>query len=277
LFNIPQEIPIAVTYTDEEGDIITLSSDLELQEVLSNPSNKTIKFILKTSNGKNLQNTFIDRERSIDTIIDEETSSLINGVSAIQIEESNNHNHKHETVSGYKHVHITMTDDVDNQETPGETSKKAAESTNNNRIQEENQESSNSEPEIIVIITRNRRHHQGFGRHHPYRNFGRGFRHESSSQQGCNTASRGCGYRGRQKISSEVLAEKINLLHSMGFFNDNLEELIKKYNGNLEHIIEVLLFNQQNEQSEEKNKEKEVREENGEQSMEVEENLPYDL
>jgi hypothetical protein len=79
------------------------------------------------------------------------------------------------------------------------------------------------------------------------------------------------------------VAEKINTLHSMGFFNDNLEDLVKKYNGNLEFIIEVLLFNQQNEQNSEIDREvreQVVRKENGEgdQPMEVEEeNRPYVL
>src|SRR5215213_3676207 len=77
LFNIPQEIPIAVTYIDEDGDVITLSSDIELQEALSNNAN-TIKFVLTTSDVNNLN----DRERSIDTVIDEEeTSNLISGIS----------------------------------------------------------------------------------------------------------------------------------------------------------------------------------------------------
>src|SRR6266498_3264568 len=105
LFNIPKEIQMIVSYTDEEGDVITLSSDLELQEVLSNSSNNTIKFILTTSNMNNLNdnNNVLDRERSIDTVIDdEETSNLINGVSAIHIEDPNN-----------KYKHVTITDEVD--------------------------------------------------------------------------------------------------------------------------------------------------------------------
>ena len=57
-------------------------------------------------------------------------------------------------------------------------------------------------------------------------------------------------------------------LKLLGFFNDNLEEIVKKYDGNLESIIEALLFSQNNE----KNKEV-VREENDKkyQPMEIEE------
>src|SRR3954469_3342143 len=75
LFNISKELQIIVSYTDEEGDVITLSSDLELQEVLSNYSNNTIKFVLTTliMNNLNDNNVLDDREKSSDTIIDEET------------------------------------------------------------------------------------------------------------------------------------------------------------------------------------------------------------
>jgi hypothetical protein len=256
LFNIPKEIPITVTYTDEEGDVITLSSDLELQEVLSYSSNNTVKFVLTTSNMiNNLNyNNLIDRERSIDTVIDdEETSNLINGVSAIQIEDQNNN----KTVPEYKHV--TVTEEVEDpffsqqqylsQETLGENSKSAVKSTNareNNSSIEGNQENNNDddEPKIIVIIARNpwsRRRRERLGGCNPYYPLhifgGRSHRgcHFDETQQGyndsgCNrtASSRGYGcsryYHKRQQISSEVIAEKINILHSMGFFNDNLEK-----------------------------------------------------
>ncbi|RIA86162.1 hypothetical protein C1645_780299 [Glomus cerebriforme] len=297
LFNIPKEIQIIVSYTDEEGDIITLSSDLEFQEVLSNSSNNnnnTIKFVLTTTN---TNNNVLDRERSIDTVVDEETSNLINGVSAIQIEDSSNNNNEHKSNSNYKHV--TITDEVDDplfsqeqyssQETPGETSKNATESINNDNVQgknhstkrnQENQENSDDDgPEIIVIITRNpwlHRRRQRFGECNPYyRCFGGRSHHNSRCDRTASSRGYGCGryYRRNQQISSEVVAEKLNILHSMGFVNDNLEELIKKYNGNLELIIEVLLFNQQNEQN---NERKEVTNDEKDQPMEVEEEyIPY--
>jgi hypothetical protein len=306
LFNIPKEFQIIVSYTDEEGDVITLSSDLELQEVLSNYSNNTIKFILTTSimNNLNDNNVLDDRERSTDTIIDEETSNLISGVSSIQIEDPSNN----QTTSKYKHV--TITEEIDDplfnqrQETAGENSKSATESNNNDNVKEnnspveENQENDDDEPhEIIVIITRSpwlHRRRERFGEYSPYYScytFGGRSRygcHSGETQQGNDNANRcyrnasyrghGCGryYRRRQQISSEIVAEKINILHSMGFFNDNLEELVKRYNGNLESVIEVLLFNQQNEQNKQA-----VREESGEkdQPMEIEEenNKPYVL
>jgi hypothetical protein len=310
LFNIPKEFQIIVSYTDDEGDVITLSSDLELQEVLLNNSNNAIKFILTTSIMNNLNddnNVLDDREKSTDTIIDDETSNLINGVSSIQIEDPNND----KTTSKYKHV--TITDEIDDplfnqqQETIGENSKNATESNNNDNVKEKNpsveenqenqenqesQENNDYEPEIIVIITRNpwlHRRRERFGGCNPYyscHTFG-GRSHSGENTYGCNrnaySRGYGCGryYRRRQQISPEIVAEKINTLHSMGFFNDNLEELVRKYNGNLEAIIEVLLFNQQNEQNNENVNKQVVREENNEkdQPMEIEEenNKPYVL
>lgn len=311
LFNIPKEFQIVVSYTDEEGDVITLSSDLELQEVLSNNSNNTIKFILTTSIINNLNddnNVLDDREKSTDTIIDEETSNLINAVSSIQIEDSNN-----DKITS-KYNHVTITDEVDDplfnqqQEIIGEKSKNAAESNNNVNVKEKNpsveenqenqenqesQENNDYEPEFIVIITRNpwlhrrRERFEGCNPYYSCHTFGGRSRygHHSDENTNRNAFSRGygCGryYRRRQQISSEIVAEKINTLHSMGFFNDNLEELVRKYNGNLETIIEVILFNQQNEKNNETVNKQVVREENNEkdQPMEIEEenNKPYVL
>jgi len=60
----------------------------------------------------------------------------------------------------------------------------------------------------------------------------------------------GCPYRQQQQkqqqqeeLSQEVLKEKINLLHSMGFWEDDVknEELLKRYNGNIERVVEILI------------------------------------
>ncbi|GES81873.1 protein NBR1 homolog isoform X2 [Rhizophagus clarus] len=47
LFNIPALSPFTLSYTDEDNDVITLSTDLELQEIFS--SVPTVKFNLKFS------------------------------------------------------------------------------------------------------------------------------------------------------------------------------------------------------------------------------------
>ncbi|CAG8697219.1 9161_t:CDS:1 [Racocetra persica] len=50
LFQMPPKTPISLSYTDEDGDIITLSSDLELQEILSDQTlfGSSVKFVLST-------------------------------------------------------------------------------------------------------------------------------------------------------------------------------------------------------------------------------------
>ncbi|EXX70563.1 hypothetical protein RirG_086210 [Rhizophagus irregularis DAOM 197198w] len=50
----------------------------------------------------------------------------------------------------------------------------------------------------------------------------------------------------REELSQEELKEKINLLHSMGFWEDDVknEELLKRYNGNIERVIEILIREQ---------------------------------
>src|SRR5215213_5476491 len=47
LFNIPALTPFTLSYTDEDNDVITLSTDIELREIIS--SHETIKFNLKFS------------------------------------------------------------------------------------------------------------------------------------------------------------------------------------------------------------------------------------
>src|SRR2546423_11177485 len=60
LFSIPSSIPISLSYTDEEGDLITLSTDLELQETFGSqqPSSNssTFTFLLTTPNSPTAQN-----------------------------------------------------------------------------------------------------------------------------------------------------------------------------------------------------------------------------
>jgi hypothetical protein len=88
--------------------------------------------------------------------------------------------------------------------------------------------------------------------------------HSDEPQQGRH------GYcRRRREMSPEAVAEKVIILSSMGFTNNNLEELVKKYNGNLELIVEMLFLNQRNENiNKGKDKERIIKEDN---DMEVEE------
>ncbi|CAG8521142.1 7404_t:CDS:2 [Paraglomus occultum] len=48
LFSIPLNIPIGLSYSDEDGDVITLSSDVELRDVLESSKGSTMSFVLNT-------------------------------------------------------------------------------------------------------------------------------------------------------------------------------------------------------------------------------------
>ncbi|CAG8664747.1 11137_t:CDS:1 [Acaulospora morrowiae] len=70
LFKIPMSTPITVSYNDEDGDVITLSSDLELSEVLS-PTREYDSENLKNSDGALL--------KFVITVSDEEDAQIDNG------------------------------------------------------------------------------------------------------------------------------------------------------------------------------------------------------
>jgi hypothetical protein len=55
LFNIPSLSPFTLSYTDEDNDVITLSTDIELQEIFS--SAPTVKFNLKFSTSDDSSDT----------------------------------------------------------------------------------------------------------------------------------------------------------------------------------------------------------------------------
>ncbi|CAG8779383.1 5924_t:CDS:2 [Dentiscutata erythropus] len=80
LFYIPSQTPISLSYTDEDGDIITLSSDLELQEILSDQElfGSSVKFVLSTPDelDHNEKNSWV-LEGSTSQIKDEEFSKSI--------------------------------------------------------------------------------------------------------------------------------------------------------------------------------------------------------
>ncbi|CAG8475353.1 4642_t:CDS:2 [Ambispora leptoticha] len=110
LYSIPVTTPIQLSYTDDDGDVITLSSDLELEEVLSlQAQGTTYKFTLNTlptstpnsstsslgqeSNGETWVMTERQREESVETVAsDNETSDIRQGIQGIQIEDNATNN-----------------------------------------------------------------------------------------------------------------------------------------------------------------------------------------
>ncbi|KAG9297701.1 hypothetical protein G9A89_011216 [Geosiphon pyriformis] len=95
LFSIPSTIPIQLSYTDEDGDVITLSTDFELQEILTQqPQGTTFKFNLTTlaADGDEANKdawVLESRERapSVNTVRSDETVNIREGVAGLQIQE----------------------------------------------------------------------------------------------------------------------------------------------------------------------------------------------
>src|ERR1044072_7888258 len=83
IFNIPNETAISISYIDEDGDIITLSTDSELQQILSDQESfgANVKFNVYTSeNPDNNNNDWVledakAKEESVDTLDDDEKAS----------------------------------------------------------------------------------------------------------------------------------------------------------------------------------------------------------
>lgn len=79
LFNIPNDITISLVYVDEDGDVITLSTDLELQQILSDQElfGTNVKFNVYTSenpdnDGWVLENAEEKDNDSVTTLSDDE-------------------------------------------------------------------------------------------------------------------------------------------------------------------------------------------------------------
>ncbi|CAG8466973.1 1033_t:CDS:2 [Ambispora gerdemannii] len=146
LFSIPETNPISVSYTDEDGDVITLSSDLELYEVISNNNKspfKTLSFVLSTVNDsdhstKNPENDswvlegnvspyIIDKK--VDVEEKQETEATVTGESEDSDKLTNNNDDSKESSddeeslrnaslpdNSIHHLHTTITDETDEPE-----------------------------------------------------------------------------------------------------------------------------------------------------------------
>jgi hypothetical protein len=81
LFNIPNETSISISYIDENGDVITLSTDSELQHILSDQESfgTNVKFNIYTSENPDNNDWILknaeEKEDSIATISDDEITS----------------------------------------------------------------------------------------------------------------------------------------------------------------------------------------------------------
>ncbi|CAI2174546.1 19551_t:CDS:1 [Funneliformis geosporum] len=325
LFSLPSTLKFSLSYKDEDGDIITLSTNLELQEFLSSQSpQSTLKFSLNPEKSKNFfadtfssnasENDFVPVEKEkyflddalkhvtvMDFVNDESsTPSVSKGKkkespaepSASAFNEHQQEENKQpspnndeeqrapfiELAEQFQKLHDQFNDVflknpqlveqantiMDNilQNVPvdfnqwaqwlntfrseGDLPNQGSETNNNSR--EGGQQRANdfgqfgqfsnffSSPHELLSNPWIQRVFQdvsanGFG------NFSRstGFNGPWNSNGGCQ--------RRQEDLSQEALKEKINSLHSMGFWEDDVknEELLKRYNGNIERVVEILI------------------------------------
>lgn len=166
LYNIPTTSSLIVSYNDEDGDVITLSSDLELKEILDQQSSsRPIKLILST-----VENLIFEDENDNDVVnsnvevnnnhVDDFSSLQQNQQQTTELEEENVESRP---PSYYQHVTIEEEEPEDGQSTPllnkekeKESEKQRPESTNENKAQPENENKENEDDdddEIIFVIS----------------------------------------------------------------------------------------------------------------------------
>ncbi|CAG8554192.1 1941_t:CDS:2 [Racocetra fulgida] len=263
LFQIPPKTPIFLSYTDEDGDIITLSSDLELQEILSDQTlfGSSVKFVLSTPDElvPNEKNSWV-LEGSPSQIKEDESPKFTNDSDVISfsssdeedgseaspinvhesqeqssnesqqpfmfIESQKNQDYKHTTVVDKETEEPTFKPTIVGQqpETIGESSSSPVVDKGKSKELPKKEE---KQPESDQRFCRGCR-------------FGKWHSRQSNRRNQC--------YQRREcdgNINEEIVAEKVKLLRDMGFEGENLEELINLYNGNMEFAVETLLQRQQ--------------------------------
>ncbi|RIA82629.1 hypothetical protein C1645_788003 [Glomus cerebriforme] len=326
LFSLPSTFKFSLSYTDEEGDVITLSTDLELQEFLSSQSTlkftltpeKHQPFVVDTFSGNTSENDFVsvEKEKLIPDNVSEKLDKHVTVMDAAdepsfkptipsiskgkQKEESsaessnkqqqeeqpspNNNNEQRapfidlaEQFQGlldqFKDVFsknpqlIEQANNVMDQilrnvpvdidqwaqwlntfrsDDNTSTTNAQGDETNNSREQQQQFPSFFPPPNVLLSNPwiqqmvqdvcagnfENFARPTGFNR--PW-NFNGGCPYQQQQQQ-----------QQREELSQEALKEKINLLHSMGFWEDDVknEELLNRYKGDIERVVEILIRQQ---------------------------------
>jgi hypothetical protein len=171
LYNIPTTSSLIVSYKDEDGDVITLSSDLELKEILAQQSSgRPIKLILSTVN--NSENLVSEDENDNDVVNNEssnveDNNNHIDDFSSLQQNQQQTTEFESRPPSYYQHVTLEDEEEPeDGQSTPllnkekeKESEKQRPESTNENKAQPENENKENEDDEdedddeIVFIIS----------------------------------------------------------------------------------------------------------------------------
>ncbi|CAG8614441.1 3566_t:CDS:1 [Dentiscutata erythropus] len=281
LFSLPPTLPFSLSYTDEDGDVITLSTDLEIQDILSNHhSNTPLRF----------------------TIIPRSTQD------PQQSQQFNNANITFQAPPAEPlSRHVTVTDESEEQiftpsipsiskgkqraaeeDTPCEPSSTDQQKSNEEETRapfidlaqrfqnllEQVRPALDKNPQLVEQantimdqILRNipvdidmwdqwfKSHFNEFQQHQNSNN-SRQFPSVFSQNiepwlrrvgQDVLNASN-CPFVGQrqqndQKLDDETLDEKLKILHSMGFWEDDVKniELLEKYSGNIDKVVEVLI------------------------------------
>ncbi|CAG8609908.1 4012_t:CDS:2, partial [Scutellospora calospora] len=259
LFQIPSQTPISLSYTDEDGDIITLSSDLEFKDILSDQElfGSSIKFVLSTpdefvtneTDSWVLEGSAAQIEEGLSQSIKDSDvvsfSSSDEDTSPITVDESQEQNSNEpqqsfvftepsESQKNPNYKHVTITDEETEEptfkptiigqqpETSGEPSSSSISLCHKN---DDDDDEGNDE------------------RFCSWNKFGSRFKFGRCHKRRWNRNNQ-C-YQLREydngNFNEEVVAEKVKVLRDMGFEGENFEELVKLYNGNIDFVIETLL------------------------------------
>ncbi|KAG9284194.1 hypothetical protein G9A89_002854 [Geosiphon pyriformis] len=321
LFSIPSTIPIQLSYRDEDGDAITLSTDFELQEILTQqPQGTTFKFILsvlsvdENEENKADEDSWVlesrERAESINTVMSDETASIPEEATGLQIQQEHvianpenpflQHSEpqkiqkpiqtSEETVATKEPIiepqsrspsynHTILTDEVNDpisqqndlekdkqKEAPGETSNIAA-SSSTSKTEEQSpiigfaakflnqcQDGLASNPQIFETIHGVMEKIRAVPAElASFRNrfVAEATREGETSDNDFFSWARGrsfpFSFSQEEELTQEALQEKLDLLHQMGYCEDDEQNtnLLNLYNGNLEYVIEVLIEQQE--------------------------------
>ncbi|RIA86163.1 hypothetical protein C1645_780300 [Glomus cerebriforme] len=175
LYNIPITSSLVVSYNDEDGDVITISSDLELKDVLAQQSSgRPIKLVLNTVNNKSENVGFEDDDDKFLNVEAEDFSTpQQNQQQTIEREEENVESSR--PSSYYQHVSINDEEEEPeyDQSTPLLNKEKEKESEkqhfdegikeNPEKKKQQNEDDEEDDDEIIFIILQPWARHAFFG------------------------------------------------------------------------------------------------------------------
>ncbi|CAG8483055.1 16130_t:CDS:1 [Cetraspora pellucida] len=292
LFQIPN-VPLNISYTDDEGDVITISSDLELQEVLSQHSaGNAIKLMLTTNNEKddNAEIKIHEPEFRPNSELDSRPPSYYRHVTVTDEDEFFVNDDKKTT----GHSETTKESSEDTKVKDSSECTKAKESSEGTKAKESSEDAEEHNLTRIIFLIRHPRGRScyygprfglcPFG-YNSFSNFYQnpfyGYPYTSfvsispqcsgsfskcsqstkannycSDKKSCNNASNSECRRGytafrnchNRQLSAEQLSEKIKTLNSMGFSSDNnekYEDLLRRYHGNINRVIDILFREQE--------------------------------